>query len=100
MSYYILKERIPVLESDPIAWDLWMGTADHVVCKIRKGNIRVSTVFLGIDHNFARDESEPILFETMVFGGKHDQLQKRCSTWEQATTQHLDVCHKIFGKHF
>ena len=36
----------------------------------------------------------------MVFGGKHDGLQRRCSTWEQAASQHLDVCREVFGNHF
>lgn len=51
------------------------------------GDVRVSTVFLGIDHNHWR-EGEPLLFETMVFGGALDGAQERCSTWEQAEAQH------------
>ena len=32
---------------------------------------RVSTVWLGLDHRF--DEGPPLIFETMIFGGPHDQ---------------------------
>ena len=39
------------------------------------------------DNNFF-DDGPPILFETMVFGGKHDRYQERCSTWDEAVAQH------------
>ena len=46
--------------------------------------IRVSTKFLlGINHCWVTGE-EPILFETMVFGGPWDHKQWRYSTWDQA----------------
>ena len=96
MNTYILEDHKLILESDIIIWAKWMASTKNTVCKIRKGNITVSTVFLGIDHNFTGGEV-PILFETMVFGGRHDQLQQRCSTWEQACAQHIDVCAKVFG---
>lgn len=47
----------------------------------------VSTVFLSIDHNFGRG-SEPILFETMVFGGPHNEEQVRYRTWQEAVAGH------------
>ena len=37
--------------------------------------VQVSTVFLTIDHNWG--SGQPILFESMVFGGDHDQDQWR-----------------------
>lgn len=46
---------------------------------------RVSTVFLVIDHGFA---DQPVLFETMVFGGRHDQAQWRYATWDEARQGH------------
>ena len=54
--------------------------------------IDVLTVFLGIDHNFnvlrGKNDDKPILFETMVFGGKHDQYQERYCTWDEAIAGH------------
>jgi hypothetical protein len=49
----------------------------------------ISTVFLGIDHQFLSD-GPPILFETMIFGGKFDsgEYQTRCSTWAEAEIMH------------
>lgn len=41
------------------------------------GDIYVSTVFLGLDHSFGSfGECKPVLFETMIFGGEHDQYQE------------------------
>lgn len=49
-------------------------------------DVHVSTVFLGLDHRFG--EGEPILFETMIFGGKHDEYQERYCTWNEAAEGH------------
>ena len=49
----------------------------------------VSTVFLGIDHNW--DEGPPVLFETMVFGGPFDQEQWRYRTYDEALSGHEKV---------
>jgi hypothetical protein len=50
------------------------------------GATRVSTVFLGIDH--AWDGGPPILFETMIFGGSHDEYQVRYRTHAEAVAGH------------
>jgi hypothetical protein len=59
--------------------------------------IWVSTVFLGIDHRFG-GEGPPLLFETMIFGGPHDQSQYRCSTWQEAEHMHADACALVLGR--
>ena len=52
----------------------------------------VSTVCLDqsqqTGHVVIDDVPQSLLFETMVFGGKFDGAQRRCSTWEQAQAQH------------
>jgi Lar family restriction alleviation protein len=48
--------------------------------------VRVSTVFIGLDHQFG--EGPPLLFETMIVGGPHDGYQNRCSTWDEAVAMH------------
>ncbi len=51
--------------------------------------VRVSTVFLGLNHRWSSEEGDPpIIFETMVFGGPHDQYQTRCCTWDEALEMH------------
>ena len=86
---YILEGKTPRLVDNIIEWGEWL---EHANCQVAETNlpdgVRVSTVFLGLDHNFG--EGAPILFETMIFGGKHDGYQESYSTWEEA-----EVGHKI-----
>ena len=68
----------------------------NVVLKI--GDVTVSTVFLGIDHSMVRpmdQEHEPILFETMIFGGEHHNYQQRYVTWDEAKAGHLEAVKLI-----
>jgi hypothetical protein len=44
-------------------WAKWFESADRVVKKTTLNGVRVSTVFLGIDHGLGRGPRE--LFETM-----------------------------------
>src|SRR5258708_5583313 len=60
------------------------------------GDVRVSTVFLGLDHNWG--EGPPVLWETMVFGGEHDQMQERYSSYEDAAAGHAAICALVFGQ--
>ena len=81
------KEVVPV--ADMMEWARWMETADRHVAHEEIGQFHISTVFLGIDHNYFG--GEPLLFETMVFGpnGHYlDQWQARCSTWDKAEDMH------------
>jgi hypothetical protein len=55
----------------------------------------VSTVWLGLDHSFGI--GPPLIFETMVFGGPHDQEQWRYSTEEQALTGHRNAVEECGG---
>jgi hypothetical protein len=66
------------------------------VGKDEVGEVRVSTVFLGLDHSFSG--GPPLLFETMVFGGEHDQAQWRYTTWQEAEIGHAQVLAKVKGE--
>ena len=79
LGKYILKNKVPIRCDDIHKWGKWMETADRHVVDCKKGNIRVSTVFLGLDHRYS-GQGKPILFETMVFGGKLDMEQERYYT--------------------
>lgn len=83
---YILEDRNPVKVDNLLTWGRWMETEDRIVEKSTIGTIIVSTVFLGIDHSFGG--TEPLLFETMIFGGKNDGYQERYSTWDEAVKGH------------
>ena len=66
---------------------------DRAVAKDKIGDIEISTVFLGLDHQYG--EGKPLLFETMVFGGELDQEQERYSTWEEAEEGHKIMIEKV-----
>ena len=51
----------------------------------------VSTVFLSLDHRFEMDKGEPLVFETMIFGGPLDQEQWRWSTPAGARAGHEEA---------
>lgn len=84
---YILDGHNPVECDDVIEWGKWFETANRHVAKDEIGNVKISTVFLGLDHNYISG-SYPVLFETMIFGGEHDSYQERYSTWEEAEEGH------------
>lgn len=70
---------------------------DRIVGRTICGRSVVSTVFLGLDHSFGG--KVPVLWETMVFGGKLDQQQTRFSgSWEQAEAMHKRMVEKVRNK--
>jgi hypothetical protein len=95
MRLYILNvQGTPVLEPDLMAWGLWMGCKERIVSRDTVNDSSVSTVFLGLDHNYGA--GPPILWETMVFGGPLDQEQDRCSgSREQAEAMHAKMVAKV-----
>lgn len=52
--------------------------------------VHISTVFLGLDHNFG-GEGGPILFESLVFGGPLDGEMRRYRTWDEAVEGHYQL---------
>jgi hypothetical protein len=57
-------------------------------------DVRVSTVFLGLDH--AWNSKTPVLWETMIFGGEHDQsYQERYSSHQEALEGHQKAINFI-----
>lgn len=73
----------PVLEA--AKW-LENNPSRKTVKRDKIGSILVSTVFLGLDH--AWDSDIPVLWETMIFGGEHDQYQERYTSYEDALEGH------------
>lgn len=86
--YWVLGPRhrlIPV--KDVFEWGAFFEDfKKRRVAQTNVGDANVSTVFLGIDHNFSG--GVPLLFETMVFGGPHDDATFRYPTWAAAKRGH------------
>lgn len=95
MKHYILDEKgAPVAEPDLMTWALWFEKADRHVGNETIGDSKISTVFLGLDHAFGG--GVPVLWETMVFGGKLDQEQDRCcGSREQAEAMHARMVERV-----
>jgi len=95
-DYYILDGHKAV-PTDLLTWAKYIETrreGRHVADE-KVGDVRISTVFLGLDHAFGG--GPPLLFETMVFGGEHDQEMDRYTTWEQAEAGHKAMVAKVTG---
>ncbi len=94
----ILNEKHEMIPVDLMEWAMWLGTNHNsplrVVGQTNINGYLISTVFLGLDHNFVG--GKPIWFETMVFGeGEWEDWQKRYETWEEAEKGHASVLKKI-----
>lgn len=98
LGNYILADdhRTPVPCDDMTTWGEWMGTADRHVGHDMRNGIRVSTVFLGLDHGFG--PGAPVLWETMIFGGPHDEYQERYTSYDDALAGHARAVALAFGE--
>jgi len=112
MRHWILDENRRAVPVDMMTWARWMNSAERIVKQETIGDYWISTVFLGLDHNYA-EEGPPILWETMVFRkldppktiviqGKtftHDSEsveQERCAgNWEQAEAMHSAMVERV-----
>jgi hypothetical protein len=80
------KTAVP---ADLMTWAKWFETSDRRVAQDEIGDVRISTVFLGINHQWG--DGPPLIFESMVFGGPHDQETRRYSTWDEAEKGHTEL---------
>ena len=88
-DHYILKNERPVRAGLFDSVESMGRQIDHTMV----GDVKVSTVFLSFDHGRMFDDSvhrhEPTLFETMIFGGTHNDYQQRYTSYQAARQGHL-----------
>jgi hypothetical protein len=94
---YILDENRTPVEVDWETWGEWFAEnfENRTVASDLVGAAKVSTVFLAINHGMLGPE--PLVFETMVFGGP-SQLsgwRRRYSTWETAEEGHREIVQMV-----
>jgi hypothetical protein len=94
MKHYILDDDKNIVEADLVTWAKWFETADRRVAHDEVNGVKISTVFLGMDHSFNSD-GRLILFETMVFDGDLDGEQLRYSSWDEAVAGHKLMVAKV-----
>ncbi len=88
---YVLDDSgNPVPCDDIFTWGRWFeDPTKRRVAMTETGDVRVSTVFLGLNHRFS--DGPPLIYETMIFGGPHDSYQQRYSTKEEALEGHAEA---------
>ncbi len=106
-KYILTDDHRVVPEPDLHAWAEWFETAERHVALDMIGPYRVSTVFLGLDHDFARifpggQSRSPLIFETMIFDDSREvdspwfsrkfhpsfSFQRRYRAWDEALAGH------------
>jgi hypothetical protein len=93
MGWYILNQKDEPVPCDDMAKhsEFMENSGKKFVAKTTVGTYVVSTVFLGLDHNFY-DEGPPILWETMVFDSNfNEQYCKRYSSLVEALAGHEET---------
>lgn len=101
VAYYILggKDDHEPIETDVCSWAQWFDNiGDRRVAHDEVGDVRISTVFLGLNHNFASmlgGDERPHLFETMTFKGDNAIDQWRCATWDEAVEKHKRAVYEV-----
>ena len=94
MSKHYILEGHKAVPTDLMTWAKAFESQDRKVAKTAIGDYSVSTVFLGLNHQYG--EGPPLLFETMVFGdGPLSEEQTRCTTWEEAEAMHEAMCELV-----
>jgi len=108
-QFFILDADHQVVPCDDlIAWGQFFEKTDaRRVAKTQLNGLRVSTVFLGLDHAWG---SKPLFFETMIFPDEDNAppeiyferiqdwahgYQMRYSTWDEAVEGHEQVVTTI-----
>ncbi len=93
---YILKGHEAIPTDSLMEWGKMMENQNRIVKQETLPNGKfVSTVFLGIDHQFGN--GPPLIFETMVFDNGRsgrDEDMERYTTWEQAEEGHKRMVEK------
>jgi hypothetical protein len=93
---YILDGHTPVPCDDLDTWAQFVeqGTRRVAFDQVTP-EVRVSTIFLALDHDFSFEDHPPILFETMVFGGALNHFQERYCTWDEAELGHQAILANV-----
>lgn len=108
--YILTPDHRVVPEPDLLTWAHWLENTDRGVGQDMIGPYWVSTVFLGLDHDFMWrgtygheiDNPNPLIFETMVFDNSREEtspyfsrsfhptfnFQRRYRSWDEAVAGH------------
>ena len=92
MNYILKPDHTVEPCDDMLEWARSMNLTNRRVAATDVGEYWISTVFLGIDHNYTPD-GPPLLFETMVKkNGNFLDYRVRYVTWDEAVEGHKLAC--------
>jgi hypothetical protein len=91
-EFYILDAEHNLIRTDINTWVKFCDGNERRVALDEIGEVRVSTVFLGMNHRWG--EGPPLLFETMTFG-PFGEYCWRYTSWEEALAGHQRVVEAI-----
>jgi hypothetical protein len=94
-KYILDADGRTAIAVDWLAWARWFeaAAADRIVARTIIGDATVSTVFLGLNHQYG--DGPPLIFETLVFAGALDGEMERYSTWEEAEQGHQAMVKRV-----
>ena len=95
--WYTLDENNKPVKATIIQYSEWIEANPErkAVKQEHIGDVRISTVFLGLDHAWPKNDITPVLWETMIFGGEHDQYMDRYTSYEDALEGHQTALNLI-----
>lgn len=98
-QWFILDHMHQAIKASMKEWAVWSsqdgGDVRRVAFTDIGNGVSISTVFLGLNHNFGA--GDPILFETMVFADLQlndfhmKETTRRYATWAEAQLGHNEV---------
>jgi hypothetical protein len=95
-KYVLTDDHRVVVEPDLLTWARWFETADRHVGHHVIGTYRVSTIFLGLNFDYAalayRIDRPPMVFETAMIDHAMEKpsfkVMAQYPTWDKAKTGH------------
>ena len=95
-NFWVLDEERRPKQVDMIEWAKSHPPSEWRVAESFTDKVRISTVFLSVDHRHFGSRGPPILFETMVFelGSGNDLDCVRYSSWDDAEAGHATMLRR------
>lgn len=94
-KHYRILINGELIPADMLTWSKWFEDIDNrrIGYDEFEGGY-ISTVCLGMNHRFTE---MPLWFETMIFGGEHDQYLERYATLAEAQEGHKRAVQMVKG---
>lgn len=95
-NYYTLDANKNIVGTNDICeWGEFFHSKDRFLAVEIIDTIKISTVFLGMDHGSPYDKGPPVLFETMIFGGELNGEQERYCSYDEAMAGHKIMVERV-----